>query len=71
MHIALVTNLFVAEQIRICTMYVNQSNYSKYSILSLVEHQGTLYSIISLVGTPGTVEICSPYPEFVLTGISY
>ena len=28
----------------------------KYSILSLVEHQGT-------------VEICSPYPEFVLTGV--
>ena len=28
----------------------------KYSIISLVEHQGTL-------------EICSSYPEFVLTGV--
>ena len=40
-----------------------------YSIPSLVEHQGTLYSILSLVEHQGTVEICSPYQEFVLTGI--
>ena len=30
---------------------------------------GTLYSILSLVEHQGTVEICSPYPEFVLTGV--
>ena len=49
-----------------------------YSIVSLVEHQGTLYSIISLVEHQGTLysivslvehQICSPYPEFVLTGV--
>ena len=30
---------------------------------------GTLYSVLSLVEHQGTVEICSPYPEFVLTGV--
>ena len=28
-----------------------------------------LYSILALVRTQGTVEICSPYPEYVLTGV--
>ena len=40
-----------------------------YSIISLVEHQGTLYSILSLVEHQGTVEISSPHPKFVLTGV--
>ena len=25
------------------------------------------YSVLSLERTPGTVKVCSPYPEFVLT----
>ena len=27
------------------------------------------HSILSLVLTQGTIEICSPYPKFVLTGV--
>ena len=30
----------------------------------------TLYSIVSLVEHQGTVEISSPYPKFVLTGVT-
>ena len=57
-------------------LFVTSSQFTDlFSIASLSRFSSgqvdlfTYYSILSLARTPGTVEICSPYPEFVLTGL--